>query len=173
MKKYQNKILSILVILLLFVSMSLTVAMAKSPTKRTSSKTTTSKKSKNNESKTQNMSDVQIIIGSKTFDAKFYNNDTSKALIKQMPFTIIMNELNGNEKYYDLQEKLPFKTTVKPQTIQNGEIMLWSSKTLVLFYDTFSNQYGGYVKLGYITNPQKLADVLGDGNVNITFKKAN
>lgn len=173
MKKHKNKISSMFVISLLLVSASLTVAMAKSNTNKTSNVTTTSKKTKNSNSKTQNISDIQIIVGSKTFNATFYNNDTSKALIKQMPFTITMNELNGNEKYYDLKEKLPFKSTVKPTTIQNGEIMLWSSKTLVLFYDTFSNQYGGYVKLGYIENPQNLANALGDGNVSVTFKKAN
>jgi hypothetical protein len=56
-----------------------------------------------------------------------------------------------------------------PATIRAGEIMLWSSNALVLFYNTFPNSYGGYVKLGYVVDATGLADALGSGDVQVTF----
>ena len=80
-----------------------------------------------------------------------------------------MSELNGREKYYHLPENLPAKLTETPATIRTGEIMLWSSNSLVLFYNTFSNSYGGYVKLGYVEDVTGFAAALGSGSVPVTF----
>ncbi len=84
-----------------------------------------------------------------------------------------MSELNGREKYYHLPENLPSPVTEKPATIRAGEIMLWSSNSLVLFYSTFSNSYGGYVKLGYVEDATGLESALGSGSVQVTFTVGN
>lgn len=91
---------------------------------------------------------MNIKIGSETFTAKLYDNITTRAFVSQLPMTVNMTELNGKEKYYDLPNGMPVESTDQPQTIHEGEIMYWSSKSLVLFYQTFSNSYNGYVKLG-------------------------
>ena len=82
--------------------------------------------------------------------------------------TLAMKELNGNEKYFDLSNGLPTKAA-NPGTIQNGDLMLYGSKTLVLFYESFSTSYS-YTKLGRITDTAGLAAALGSGNVTVTFE---
>ena len=85
-----------------------------------------------------------------------------------MPITISMKELNGNEKYYELSNDLPYDAS-NPGTIQTGDLMLYGSNTLVLFYKTFSTSYS-YTRLGRIDNPSGLAAALGSGNVTVTFE---
>jgi hypothetical protein len=80
-----------------------------------------------------------------------------------------MLELNNNEKYYDLPNALPANSS-NPATIKNGDLMLYGSKTLVLFYKTFSTSYS-YTKLGRIDDVTGLASALGSGNVTITFEE--
>ena len=79
-----------------------------------------------------------------------------------------MKELNNNEKYYDLPHSLPTNSS-NPGTIQNGDLMLYGSKTIVLFYKTFPTSYS-YTRLGYINNPSGLQSALGSGNVTVTFE---
>ncbi|MCL6604290.1 MAG: S-layer homology domain-containing protein [Paenibacillus sp.] len=112
---------------------------------------------------------MKIIVGNTTFTAKMYDNETTRAFIAQMPMTVNMSELNGKEKYYHFPNDLPVGPTEGPATIHAGEIMIWSSNSLVLFYNTFSNSYGGYIKLGYIEDISGLTEALGTGNVQITF----
>jgi hypothetical protein len=81
---------------------------------------------------------------------------------------INMVELNGNEKYADLSRRLPTAAS-NPGTIQNGDLMLYGSSTLVLFYKTFSTSYS-YTKLGRIDDVAGLAAALGAGDVEVRFE---
>ncbi|WP_084134890.1 cyclophilin-like fold protein [Paenibacillus harenae] len=116
----------------------------------------------------EGMITMDITVGNKTFTAKMYDNETTKALIAQLPMTVNMSELNGLEKFYDLPSDLPAESTERPASIHAGEIMIWSSNTLVLFYNTFSNS-NVYVKVGYIEDISGLASALGTGSVKVTF----
>lgn len=120
-----------------------------------------------------NMISINIAVGSTTFTAKLYDNETTQALIAQFPMTIQMDELNGQEKYYYLSENLPAAFTQQPSTIHAGDIMLWSGNCLVLFYKTYSNSYGGYVPLGTVDDPSNLASALSSGNVQVTWSLAD
>ena len=113
-------------------------------------------------------SKMKIIIGSRTFTATLYDNATANAFKALLPLTVNMRELNGNEKYVDLSVKLPTNAS-NPGTIQNGDLMLYGAKTLVLFYKTFSTSYS-YTKLGRIHDTTGLAAAVGAGNVTITFE---
>ena len=79
-----------------------------------------------------------------------------------------MIELNGNEKYVDLSRSLPINAS-NPGTIQNGDLMLYGSSTLVLFYKRFSTSYS-YTKLGRIDDVTGLAAALGTGNITVSFE---
>lgn len=111
---------------------------------------------------------ITISVGGQTFKATLYDNETAEAFKALLPMTITMNELNGNEKYYYLSQSLPTDAT-RPGTIKNGDLMLYGSSCIVLFYETFSSSYR-YTRIGKIDNPSGLADAVGTGNVVITFE---
>lgn len=111
---------------------------------------------------------MKITIGSDVFTVTLNNNATAIAFKAMLPLTIKMTELNGNEKYSDLPNALPANAS-NPGTIQNGDLMLYGSNTLVLFYKTFSTSYS-YTRIGRIENPSGLSSALGSGNVTVTFE---
>jgi hypothetical protein len=60
--------------------------------------------------------------------------------------TVNMNEMNGNEKYYDLPENFRADSPSPAGTIRAGDLMCWSSNCLALFYKASSSGYS-YVRL--------------------------
>ena len=114
------------------------------------------------------MNKMKITIGSKTFTATLYENPTVAALKLMLPLTLEMTELNGNEKYFHLTTELPMDAA-NPGTIQAGDLMLWQSNSLVLFYETFRTSYS-YTKLGRIDDDSGLATAVGSGSVKIRFE---
>jgi hypothetical protein len=111
---------------------------------------------------------IKITVNSQTFSATLLDNNSAKAFREMLPMTINMIELNGNEKYYDLPNSLPTNPS-NPGTIRNGDLMLYGSRTLVLFYKNFPTSYS-YTKLGSIDDVTGLTAALGSGNVTITFE---
>ena len=110
---------------------------------------------------------ISIVVGNSTFKMKLYNNDTAKALLTQLPMTLDMSELNGNEKYFFLSDSLPTASELVGN-IRVGDLMLYGSDCLVLFYESFSTSYN-YTKIGYIEDVSGLNNALGSGNVTVTF----
>ena len=88
---------------------------------------------------------MRIKIGTKTFAATLDDNATAAAFKSLLPMTVNMVELNGNEKYFDLPGNLPTNAS-NPRRIQSGDLMIYGSNTLVLFYKTFSTSYS-YTRL--------------------------
>ena len=129
-----------------------------------------------NNSNTQNKNNIgdtttqkmKIKIGSKTFTASLFNNPTVAAFKEMLPLTLNMTELNGNEKYFHLSTSLPTNAS-NPGTIHSGDLMLWGSNSLVLFYQTFSTS-NSYTKLGRINDIEDLAAAVGSGSVIVTFE---
>ena len=111
---------------------------------------------------------MNITVGNKTFTADLEDNDTAKVLVKQLPLTVDMSELNGNEKYNNLSSNLRADTSSCPGRIYEGELMLYGNNCLVLFYKTFNTSYS-YVKLGHIDNTTGLTEAIGSGSVKVTF----
>lgn len=112
---------------------------------------------------------VIITVNGKEFNAVFYNNETANAFINMMPLTLNMNELNGNEKYYNLSTTLPVNSE-RVGSIKKGDIMLYGSNCIVIFYESFNTPYS-YTKIGYIENTDNLTAALGSGSVSVTFNK--
>jgi hypothetical protein len=110
---------------------------------------------------------MTIKINSQTFTATLLDNNTAKAFRQMLPLTIYMTELNRNEKYFDLPSSLPAQA-VKPGNIKTGDIMLYGSKTLVLFYNSFETSYA-YTKIGTVDDIENYAAALGAGNVTVVF----
>lgn len=117
----------------------------------------------------ENMLKIEIIVGSKTFSATLYDNESAKSFSDMLPLTLKMSELNGNEKYYYLDSKLPTDAS-RPSGIKTGDIMLYGNSCIVLFYESFSTSYS-YTPIGHIDDPSGLAEALGSGSVEVTFAK--
>ena len=118
--------------------------------------------------KGENMPKLNIKIKNKIFIASLYDNETTREFIKNLPLTINMSELNGNEKYYYMDKS--FKTNEENiKSIKKGDLMLYNSNCLVLFYKSFITSYS-YTKLGFIEDPTDLEELLGSGKVDITFE---
>lgn len=113
---------------------------------------------------------IMIIVGERQFQASLIDNQSTKALIAQMPMTVTMNEMNGNEKYYYLPSSLPTNAQ-NTGSIHEGDLMLYGSDCLVLFYEDFRSSYR-YTRLGNISDPSGLSQALGSGSVQVTFQLA-
>lgn len=111
---------------------------------------------------------IEIKIGERAFSAALYDNETTKAFRELLPLSLDMNELNGNEKFYNLSEALPTNAG-RPAKICTGDIMLFGSDCLVLFYEDFTTSYS-YTPIGRIGDPDGLAAALGGGNVRVDFQ---
>ncbi len=111
---------------------------------------------------------VIITVGDKEFNAVFYKNETTDALIKKMPITVSMKDLNSNEKYYYFDEAFP-KNSEKVGSINAGDIMLYGDSCVVLFYKSFNTSYS-YTKIGYIENIEGLESALGNSDIDVIFK---
>lgn len=116
------------------------------------------------------MSGTKLIIkiGQKAFAATLLDNATVTAFKALLPLTIKMNELNNNEKFADLSKSLPTNASV-PSSIQAGDLMMYGSRTLVLFYKGFSTTYS-YTKIGKIDDVSGLVAALGSGDVKVSFE---
>lgn len=110
---------------------------------------------------------ITIKIGSKTFDATLEDNATAGAFKALLPMTVSMNELNGNEKLYRLPANLPVNAS-NTRTIRSGDLMVYGSRTVVLFYKTFPTSYE-YTRLGRVQDATGLAEAVGSGSVTVTF----
>ena len=113
-------------------------------------------------------SKIKIKVNSHIFTATLLDNKSVKAFKEMLPLTMQMTELNGNEKYFDLPNSLP-TNSYNPETIKNGDLMLYGSKTFVLFYKTFSTPYS-YSQLGSLDDVTGLTTALGSGNITVTFE---
>lgn len=114
------------------------------------------------------MSKLNIKIGDQTFSAELVDNSTAQTFKEKLPMTVKMDELNGNEKFYYLSETFPTNSE-RVGSIKNGDLMLYGSDCLVLFYKNFSTSYS-YSRIASVDNPSGLARALGRRGVTVTFE---
>lgn len=108
---------------------------------------------------------INVTINDKTYTANLEENDAVKAFLKLLPQEFDMSELNGNEKYAYINDKLP-TNSYSPKHIEAGDIMFYQNNCIVVFYKSFSTSYS-YTKIGHIDN---LPD-LGKEDIKIRFEK--
>lgn len=111
---------------------------------------------------------ITVSVGSQRYEATLADNETARAFHGKLPLTVTMNDVNGNEKAYDLPDALP-SNHANPGRVNDGDLMLYGSRTLVLFYETFATPYT-YTRIGHLNDPADLVSVLGSGDAEVTFE---
>lgn len=119
----------------------------------------------------ENMSaKMHVQIGTHTFTATLEDNAAVDALVSLMaegPVTIQMADYAGFEKVGPLGQSLP--ASDRQTTTQPGDIVLYNSNQIVIFYGSNSWRY---TKLATIDDLSGWADALGSGDVTVTFSLA-
>jgi hypothetical protein len=108
-----------------------------------------------------------MTVGDHRFAITLTDNAAARAFAAQLPLRLDMRELNGNEKHAELPTALPANAS-RPGTIRNGDLMLYGTKTLVVFYATFNSSYS-YTRLGRVDDPAGLSQALGRRSVRVVF----
>ena len=117
---------------------------------------------------TNTNSKIRIIVGKRTFTATLLDSPTAKSFKALLPLTLNMGELNDNEKYTQLPQRVPTNASI-PSSIQSGDLMMYGSTTLVLFYKSFSTS-NSYTKIGKIDDITGLVASLGTDDVKVSFE---
>lgn len=117
----------------------------------------------------QKAQQINLTVNGKQFTATLENNATANAFSEMLPLTLNMKELNANEKFAELPKSLP-TNQYNPGTIEVGDILLYGSSTIVVFYKKFDTPYS-YTKLGKIARVDGLEAALGTGNVKVSISK--
>lgn len=110
-----------------------------------------------------------MTVGERRFAVTMEANEATQAFAALLPLTVDMSDLNANEKTGQLPKTLP-ENASRPGTIRNGDLMLYGSKTVVIFYLTFDSPYS-YTRLGRVDDPKGLAQALGKNGVRVVFSR--
>lgn len=109
---------------------------------------------------------ILLTIGGQTFTGTLADSETGRAFAALLPLTLQMSELNGNEKYFYMDGPLP-SSAERVGQIRAGDLMLYGSDCVVLFYESFSTPYS-YTRIGRVET-EGLAQAVGTGNVSVAF----
>jgi hypothetical protein len=110
-----------------------------------------------------------MTVGDRRFAITLTDNEAARAFTAQLPLTLDMSELNGNEKHAHLPKALPAHAS-RQGTLRNGDLMLYGTNTLVVFYLTFNSSYS-YTRLGRVDDPAEMPQALGRSGVRVVFSK--
>ena len=106
---------------------------------------------------------IVIVLGEREFQATLEDTEAAHAFAELLPLHLQLEELNGNEKYAYLDDPMPTDAR-NPETIHAGDLMLFGSSCIVLFYQTFPTQYT-YTPIAHLDDATGLAECVGAGDI--------
>lgn len=117
-------------------------------------------------------SEIQMIyaqIGENILEISPENNSSAEALVKlleESDITVDMREYGGFEKVGSLGSTLP--TNDESITTEAGDVILYQGNQITIYYD--KNTWN-FTRLGRVQgiSAKDLKDILGDGDVTVTF----
>lgn len=110
---------------------------------------------------------INVDVGGESFTATLENNAATAALVDMLEsgsLVIEMSDYAGFEKVGSLGTRLP--SSNRQLTTNSGDIVLYNSSQIVIFYG--SNSWS-YTLLGRIDDLTGWAEALGSGDVTVTF----
>lgn len=117
-------------------------------------------------------SETQMIyahIGDSTLEILPENNSSAQAvleILKESDITVDIHDYGNFEKVGSLGSTLP--TNDERITTQPGDVILYQGNQITIYYD--KNTWN-FTRLGKVQNVsgKELKDILGEGNVSVTF----
>ena len=112
---------------------------------------------------------MNVIVGDTTFTATLADNSSAQALVELLqegPLTIEMSDYGNMEKVGPIGQTLPSNN--EQITTEPGDIILYQSNSLVIYYDTNSWNFTRIGKINDVSR-EELLDALGGGDVSVTF----
>ncbi len=112
---------------------------------------------------------MNITVKGTTLTATLANNSSTQALrelLAKGPVTIDMSDYGSMEKVGPLGTSLP--TNNEQIDTQAGDIILYQGNQIVIYYSTNSWNFTRLGKINDVT-AQELRELLGDGDVSVTF----
>ena len=112
---------------------------------------------------------MNVIVGDTTFTATLADNSSAQALVELLqegPLTIEMSDYGNMEKVGPIGQTLPSNN--EQITTEPGDIILYQSNSLVIYYDTNSWNFTRIGKINDVSR-EELPDALGGGDVSVTF----
>ena len=122
-------------------------------------------KKDNKKESDEKVNSIKVITSNKTYTLKLENNKTAEEFVNLLPQELTMSDLNSNEKYIYINKTLT-ADPYNPKHIEKGDVMLFGSDCIVIFYKSFDTTYS-YTKIGHIDN----LDDLGSNNIKVKFEK--
>ena len=112
---------------------------------------------------------LHITVNGTTLTATLANNSSAEAfreLLASGPRTIQMSDYGNFEKVGPLGQSLP--TNNQQITTEAGDIILYQGNQITIYYDRNSWNFTRLGKINGVTS-QQLRDILGSGDVSVTF----
>lgn len=113
---------------------------------------------------------MKVTIGAQIFEAFLEDNEAARRFESMLPLTLNMTDLHGNEKLHRFEKRFP-TNDANPRSIRAGDLMIWNSDTVVLFYKDFTTPYS-YTRLGSLSITPAFEKAVGSGGISVTFQKA-
>jgi hypothetical protein len=114
---------------------------------------------------------IKITISGKTLPVKLENNKAARALVealREAPVTYEAHDYGGFERVGPLGRSLPSSDT--QTTTQAGDVILYSSNQIVLFYGSNSWSYTRLGKIQYGTLDELKSFLkAGEGNISVSL----
>lgn len=120
---------------------------------------------------TKEISMATMTLDAVSLDLVLENNAAVQDLARRSPIELTVDDYGEKEKV----GTLPFAPTGRqdqtPARVDKGEVYLYGSDSLVIFYISVANHWGGYTRLGVLREPDVLDGFVGSGEtaVSITF----
>ena len=88
----------------------------------------------NADEKINEMATMQITINGREFEAELYDNEAAQQFKEMLPLQLDMEDLHDNEKFFYFSDDF---NTADQEIIEihEGDLLIYDSKCLVLFYE--------------------------------------
>lgn len=110
-----------------------------------------------------------LIIGSKEFELQLEDNATVDELARHSPITLTVDDYGGKEKVGSLPVAIRAGQSYAPRRVKAGDVFVYGSDSLVIFYTPGTNSWGGYRAVGTLFDAGALEEFIGSGAETVTL----